>query len=137
MKLLHKWVSGGTLCLYMLAAPAGPGWAGPCADTDATTLWVGCVAADSKVALPEGVCGLFINGLGKDHPKKDLQIVAFGQDADVVLVINHASARTFMARIDWGEVPGTTLATSRAGKPLDTAAIAAFLQKLIAATPRP
>lgn len=98
-------------------------------------LSVGCAAQDSKAEVSEEICALFVRELSAALAERGVVPAPQGAASDVTLVVEEASDRRFVARIDQGDVQGPARATARKGAPLDEAAIAALLRGLIKATP--
>ncbi|MFN4158587.1 MAG: hypothetical protein ACK4GO_09315 [Gemmobacter sp.] len=88
---------------------------------------------------PPGLCARFVARVARVWPG-----AAMGPEAaaDLRLVVIRAQPRRFMARIEWrthaGDwQAGPELGAARAGGALDAAALDAFLDALIAQSPRP
>lgn len=93
-----------------------------------------CQSESAKQPLPEGLCALFIDRLAAAYPDR---AVRQGDSADLQLVVLRAGSGLLVARLDVAGQSGVARGTGRRGAPLDAAALARFLDALIAATPLP
>lgn len=127
----------GSLLLGGLIAATTDGGGQALADTTDTIL----AACDlpAKAALPDdGLCALFAERMAAAWPGRRVELAPEGAEATLRLVVLSAAPGRLEARIDWTGAPaGPAIGTAQADAPLDTAALAAFLDRLIAETPPP
>lgn len=133
-------LSTGALVVGLASGPsvAGETEKGGCMQSEAEIV-MACRIEDPKASLAEDPCAIFHDVLAATYPRARLAGPgdADGAPPDVVLVIEQARASALAARIDWGDTPGQSQAMHRADQPLDQAAIAGFLERLLQANPRP
>ena len=111
----------------VMGVVAGMGLAGPAGA--AGTVTFDCVALSAKSGDAEPVCALFGQRLAAAFPSRP---VARAPDADVVLVVDRATARSFMARLDWrGQPPGALRGVARQDADLDDAARSDLIDSLL------
>ena len=115
-----KWMTAMVLVAGMGFVPP-VGMAGP--------VTFDCVALTVKSGDVETVCALFGQRLAAAFPA--LQVTR-APDADVVLAIDRATARSFMARLDWrGQPPGELRGVARQDADLDDAARSELIDSLL------
>ncbi|MDR7123685.1 hypothetical protein [Pseudotabrizicola sp. 4114] len=115
-----KWVAVMVLVAGIGVAPRA-GVAGP--------LTFDCVGLGAKSGDAEAVCALFGQRLAAAFPGR---LVTRAPAADVVLAIDRATARSFMARLDWrGQPPGEMRGIARQDADLDDAARSELIDSLM------
>lgn len=129
-------LSMGALVAGLASGPSVAGETGKsgCMQSEAE-ISIACRIEDPKASLAEDACAIFQDVLAATYPQA--RLAGGGGAADVVLVIERARASALTARIDWGGKPGQSLAMRRADQPLDSTAVAGFLERLLQANPRP
>lgn len=90
-----------------------------------------CVALTAKSGDAEPICALFGQRLAAAFPGRSVTR-ATDADADVVLAVDRAAARSFMARLDWrGRPPGEMRGIARQDADLDDAARSELIDSLL------
>ena len=122
--------AGAPLCAVV--AVVAMTFTGGCSETN-NPMTVTCRAEGAKTRTPAGLCPMFMDRLAQAYPGRAV-VLSSAASAAVTLVVTDAAQGRFMARIDQGPATGPVRGMARKDAPLNDAALARFLDGLIAET---
>ncbi|MFD2173099.1 hypothetical protein [Rhodobacter lacus] len=100
----------------------------------ATPLAVACRSDQPKLSTPEAICALFVERVAARYPDRAV-ILQESPAPALTLVLLQASTQQFVARLDPPGGTGEAQGAGRFDAPLDDAARAALIDRLLDAAP--